>query len=126
MQLAAADQQRRGVAFADLHRGPDPFVVANPWDAGTARILTGLGFPALATTSGGLAFALGRRDAANQVTREETLRNVREIVSATHLPVSADLENGFGDSPEEVAETIRLAAEAGLVGGSIEDATGRP
>lgn len=125
MHLSAAEQQRRGAAFAGLHRGPATFVVANPWDAGTARLLTGLGFSALATTSAGLAYTLGRRDGANQVTREETLDNVRGIVAATHLPVSADLENGFGDSPEQVAETIRHAAETGLVGGSIEDATGR-
>lgn len=126
MHLAAAEQERRGVAFAELHRGPATFVLPNPWDAGTAHVLTGLGFAALATTSAGLAFALGRRDGANRVARDETLRNVRDIVSATHLPVSADLENGFGDSPEDAAETIRRAAEAGVVGGSIEDATGHP
>ncbi len=125
MHLAAADQDQRAVTFAELHGGPGAFVIANPWDAGTARVLTGLGFPALATTSGGLAFALGRADGANLVTRDETLANARDIIDATHLPVSADLENGFGDRPEDVAETIRLAAESGLVGGSIEDATGR-
>jgi 2-methylisocitrate lyase-like PEP mutase family enzyme len=123
---SAAEQQRTGAAFADLHRGPDTFVIPNPWDAGTARILTGLGFSALATTSAGLAYTLGRPDGANRVSREETLRNARDIVAATHLPVAADLENGYGESPEDVAETIRRAAAAGLVGGSIEDATGRP
>ncbi|GLW92410.1 isocitrate lyase/PEP mutase family protein [Actinokineospora globicatena] len=120
-----SDQHARAEAFAQLHRGPGAFVVANAWDAGTARLLTGLGFRALATTSAGLAFTLGRADGANLVTRAETLANARAIISATTLPVSADLENGFGDQPQEVAETIRLAGEAGLVGGSIEDATGR-
>lgn len=97
----------------------------NPWDAGTARVLTGVGFAALATTSAGLAHSLGRADGANLVGRDETLANARSIVEATPLPVSADLESGFGRTPDEVAATIRLAAEAGLVGGSIEDATGR-
>nr|WP_205809216.1 isocitrate lyase/phosphoenolpyruvate mutase family protein [Micromonospora sp. HNM0581] len=124
--MAAADQHRRAVAFRRLHQGPGAFVVANPWDAGTARLLTQAGFSALATTSAGLAFALGRPDGANRVDRDETLANVRTIVAATHLPVSADLESGFGATPAEVADTIRLAAEAGLVGGSIEDATGSP
>jgi len=124
MHLTAADQHSRGVAFAELHRGPGVFVMPNPWDAGTARLLTGLGFPALATTSAGLAFSLGRKDGANLVDRDETLANARAVIAATHLPVSADLENGFSPLPAEVAATIRLAAEAGLVGGSIEDATG--
>lgn len=125
MHLAASDQYGRGVAFRDLHAGAGTFVIPNPWDAGTARLLTQAGFEALATTSAGLAFALGRRDGANLVSLGETLANVRVIVAATHLPVSADLENGFGPTPGDVANTIRLAAEAGLVGGSIEDATGR-
>lgn len=125
MTLDPTDQRRRAEVFASLHEGP-AFVIPNPWDAGTARLLTRAGFPALATTSGGLAFALGRPDGANQVTREETLANIAAIASATHLPVAADLENGFGIDPEDVAETIRLAAEAGAVGGSIEDATGDP
>ena len=116
------DQKRKAAAFRALHTRPGAFVIPNPWDAGTAKILTQLGFEALATTSAGLAFALGRSDGA--VSREETLANARAIVEATHLPVSADLENGFGHSPEKVAETIQLAARAGLVGGSIEDATG--
>lgn len=125
MTLDPADQRRRAEAFAALHEGPT-FVIPNPWDAGTARLLTQMGFPALTTTSGGLALALGRADGANQVTREETLANIRAIASATHLPVAADLESGFGPDPEDMAETIRLAAEAGAVGGSIEDATGDP
>ena len=98
--------------------------MANAWDAGSARLLAGLGFAALATSSGACAGTLGRRDGA--VTREEALAHARAIVLATDLPVSADLEKGFGDSPQAAAETIRLAAEAGVVGGSIEDATGNP
>lgn len=110
-------------AFQRLHAGPGIFVIPNPWDAGSARLLEHLGFAALATTSAGLAFSLARPDGA--AGRAETLANARAIVAATDLPVSADLENGFGEAPETAAETIRLAAEAGLVGGSIEDATGR-
>jgi 2-methylisocitrate lyase-like PEP mutase family enzyme len=116
-----ADKARR---FQELHRGPGCFVIPNPWDAGSARLLADLGFAALATTSAGLAFSLGRPDGMNAVSREETLANAAAIVAATDLPVAADLENGFGASPEACAETIRLAAAAGLVGGSIEDATG--
>ena len=116
------NQTQKAAAFRALHGRSGAFVIPNPWDAGTAKILTQLGFEALATTSAGLAFALGRCDGA--VTREETLSNARAIVDATSLPVSADLENGFGHSPEKVAETIQLAASVGLVGGSIEDATG--
>jgi len=108
--------------FKALHQGPGAFVIANPWDAGSARLLAGLGFSALATSSGASAGILGRRD--GQVTREETLAQARAIVMATDLPVSADLEKGFGDAPAAVAEMIHLAAAAGLVGGSIEDATG--
>ncbi|MGF1426876.1 isocitrate lyase/PEP mutase family protein [Kitasatospora sp. LaBMicrA B282] len=125
-QLSPEDQHRRALAFRALHAGPGAFVIANAWDAGTARLLTGLGFDALATTSAGLAFALGRPDGANLVRREEALANARAIVDATGLPVSADLENGFGVDPAEVAATIRLAAGTGLVGASIEDATGEP
>ncbi len=110
--------------FNALHVRQGVFVIPNPWDAGTARILTAMGFEALATTSAGLAFSIGRRDSATGLTREVVLHNAREIVEATHLPVSADLEDGFGAAPETCAETIRLAAETGLVGGSIEDATG--
>jgi 2-methylisocitrate lyase-like PEP mutase family enzyme len=118
--------QARAEAFRQLHDRPGAFVVPNPWDAGSAKLLESLGFGALATTSAGYAFSLGRPDAAAAVGREETLANVRAIVDATSLPVSADLENGFGDDPQACAETIRMAVAAGLVGGSIEDATGRP
>lgn len=109
--------------FQVLHEDPNVFVVANAWDAGSARLLAGLGFQALATSSGASAAVLGRRD--GQVSREEALTQAQAIVMATDLPVSADLEQGFADEPAAVAETIRLAAAAGLVGGSIEDATGR-
>jgi 2-methylisocitrate lyase-like PEP mutase family enzyme len=119
-------QSEKGKRFRALHDGPGTFVIPNPSDAGTARILTSLGFKALATTSAGVAFSLGRRDGAGLVSREETLENAREIVEATDLPVSADLEKCFGDEPEIVAETIRKAAAVGLVGGSVEDATGDP
>ena len=98
------------------------FIIPNPWDAGSARILAGLGFEALATTSAGFAFSLGRRDGT--VTRDEALEHCRVIASATDLPVAADLENCFGDDPETVAETIRLAGATGIVGASVEDATG--
>jgi len=117
-------QKDKAVRFRALHEGPGAFVIANPWDAGSARILEGLGFVALATSSGASAGVLGRRD--GQVKREEALAQARAIVAATELPVSADLEKGFGDAPQDAAQTIRLAAEAGLVGGSIEDATGDP
>lgn len=109
--------------FRALHQGPGAFVIPNPWDAGSARMLAALGFAALATSSGACAGTLGRRDGS--VTRDEALAHARAIVQATELPVSADLEKGFGDAPAAAAETIRLAAEAGLAGGSIEDATGR-
>ena len=117
-------QHEKAIAFRSLHAGPGAFVIPNPWDAGTAKLLTSIGFKALATTSAGLAFSLGRPDGEGRISREETLANASAIVAATPLPVAADLENGFGDAPEAAAETIRLAAEAGLVGGSIEDATG--
>lgn len=121
MTISQADKARK---FQALHAKPGAFVIPNPWDAGTAKILTAMGFEALTTTSAGLAFTLGRRDGA--VSRAETLANCRIIVEATDLPVAADLENGFGAAPETVGETIRLASETGLVGGSIEDATGDP
>jgi 2-methylisocitrate lyase-like PEP mutase family enzyme len=121
-----ASQAAKAERFQALHARPGAFVIPNPWDAGTARILEKLGFEALTTTSAGLAFVLGRRDGAGEVTRDETLANARAIVDATDLPVAADLENGFGHTPEAAAETIRLAGEAGLVGGSIEDSTGDP
>ena len=125
-RTAAALQVARAEQFQYLHARPGAFVIPNPWDAGSAVMLTALGFEALATTSAGFAFSLGRPDAEGAVDRDATLTNVRAIVDATSLPVSADLENGFGDDPDSCAETIRLAAQAGLVGGSIEDATGHP
>src|SRR5205085_5762470 len=115
-------QSDKATTFRALHQGPRAFVIANAWDGGSARALDALGFPALATSSGAQAGTLGRRDGA--VTRDEALAHCRAIVVATDLPVSADLEKGFSYAPDSVAETIRLAAAAGLVGGSIEDATG--
>src|SRR6058998_1145517 len=115
-------QSDKAATLRALHRGPRSFVIANAWDAGSARALAALGFPALATSSGAQAGVLGRRDGA--VTRDEALAHCGAIAAATDLPVSADLEKGFGDAPEAAAETIRLAAGVGLVGGSIEDATG--
>ena len=120
-----SDQYTRAEKFSRLHARPGIFAIPNPWDAGSARILASLGFEALATTSAGFAFSLGRPDAERAIGRDETLGNARTIVEATELPVSADLENGFGDDPAACAETIVLAAKTGLVGGSIEDATGR-
>jgi 2-methylisocitrate lyase-like PEP mutase family enzyme len=113
-------------AFKALHERTGTFVIPNPWNAGTARILTALGFEALATTSAGYAFSIGRQDSTANLSRAGVLENAREIVEATHLPVSADLQDGFGPSPEFCAETIRLASAIGLAGGSIEDATGDP
>jgi 2-methylisocitrate lyase-like PEP mutase family enzyme len=118
-------QSARAEAFRALHDRSGIFAIPNPWDAGSARILATLGFEALATTSAGFAFSVGRPDAEGAIGREETLANARAIVEATPLPVSADLENGFGDEPAACAETILEAAAVGLVGGSIEDATGR-
>ena len=118
------DQGSRFTVFRELHERPGAFVIPNPWDAGSARILTALGFEALATTSVGFAFSIGRRDSAAGLTRELVLENARAIVEATELPVSADLEDGFGSAPEACAATIRAAAGIGLVGGSIEDMTG--
>lgn len=120
-------QAEKALRFRALHERPGAFVIPNPWDAGTARILTRLGFEALTTTSAGLAFVLGRRDGDGSVSREEALANARAIVEATDLPVAADLENGYGHAPRDAAETIRLAGvSAGLVGASIEDASGDP
>src|SRR5882672_6994747 len=116
-------QMTRAEAFKALHERPGIFAIPNPWDAGSAKLLASLGFKALATTSAGFAFSLGKPDGALAVSREETLEYARLIVEGASLPVSADLQNGFGDDPETCAETIRLAAKAGLVGGSIEDAT---
>jgi 2-methylisocitrate lyase-like PEP mutase family enzyme len=115
-------QSDKATRFRALHQGPAAFVIPNPWDAGSARILAGLGFQALATSSGASAGVLGRRD--GKVTRDEALAQARSIVEAVDIPVSADLEKCFGDAPSVVAETIRLAAGVGLVGGSVEDATG--
>ena len=118
-------QLQKAERFRELHAREGAFVIPNPWDAGSARILAAIGFEALTTTSAGLAFTLGRRDGS--ASRQETLANARVIVDATDLPVAADLENGFGDSPDDAAKTVRLAGEtAGLVGGSIEDASRDP
>lgn len=131
MSITQADKAKK---FRALHKlpatagarieaaEPGAFIIPNPWDGGSARILAGLGFEALATTSSGFAFTLGRRDGA--ATRDEVLAHCRAIVAVTDLPVAADLENCFGDDPKTVAETIRLAASAGIVGGSVEDSTG--
>ncbi|MEO6392001.1 MAG: isocitrate lyase/phosphoenolpyruvate mutase family protein [Pyrinomonadaceae bacterium] len=116
-------QAEKGAAFRALHEREGAFIIPNPWDVGTARIMAHLGFEALASTSAGYAFSLGLQD--NRVGRDRMMRHVAELSAATDLPVSADLENGFGDDPETVAETIRQAAAAGLAGCSIEDSTGR-
>jgi len=116
----------RAAAFRALHERPGAFIIPNPWDAGTARLLASLGFEALATTSLGFANSLGRPDGTNAVSRREVLDNCRAIAEATSLPVNADLENGYAHEPRAAAEIIRLAANAGVVGGSIEDATGDP
>ena len=120
----SADLIDKGNQFRALHAAPGTFLIANCWDGGSARILTGLGFKALATSSGASAGTLGRLD--GQVTREEAFDQARLITACTHVPVSADLEKGFADAPSSVAETIRLAGTTGLVGASIEDATGNP
>jgi 2-methylisocitrate lyase-like PEP mutase family enzyme len=117
-------QAEKGTAFAELHKRAGTFLIPNPWDVGSARLLAHLGFEALATSSAGYAFTIGKPD--NAVGREAMLAHAAAVVSATDLPVSIDLENGFGDAPEIVAETIRLATRTGAVGGSIEDATERP
>lgn len=116
-----ATQTEKANAFRALHERKQAFIIPNPWDVGTARILAHLGFEALATTSMGFALSIGRQD--NTAGREALLQHASALTSATEIPISADLENGFGDAPETAAETIRLAAKAGLVGGSIEDAT---
>ncbi|MDZ4393352.1 isocitrate lyase/phosphoenolpyruvate mutase family protein [Cypionkella sp.] len=118
------DQRHKFERFKALHSQDRAFVIPNPWDAGSARLLASLGFEALATTSAGYAFSKGKRDSFAGLERGEILDNAAEIVAATDLPVSADLEDGFGSAPETCAETIRLACAVGLVGGSIEDATG--
>ncbi|MGI9424678.1 MAG: isocitrate lyase/PEP mutase family protein [Hyphomicrobiaceae bacterium] len=119
-----ASQADKAVAFRALHEREGAFIIPNPWDVGSARMLEGMGFEALATTSSGFALTLGRAD--GQVTREEKMQHCRELCAAVDLPVSADLENCFSDDPAGVAETVRLAAETGLVGCSIEDYTDKP
>ncbi len=114
----------KAAAFRALHERPGAFMIPNPWDAGTARLLASLGFEALATTSLGLANSLGRVDGTNGVSRAQVIENCRVIAAATDLPVNADLENGYAHEPRAAAEIIRLAAGAGVSGGSIEDATG--
>lgn len=116
-------QAEKGRVFRALHERDSAFIIPNPWDIGSARMLAHLGFEALASTSAGYAFSIGKQD--NAVGRDGILKHIAELAGATDLPVSADLENGFGDDPMAVAETIRLGADAGIVGGSIEDFTGR-
>ena len=117
-------QAEKGRLFRELHQRPGLFLLPNPWDAGTAKLLQSLGFEALATTSLGMANALGRVDGDNAVSRVELIENCRVIAGATDLPVNADLENGYADDPKEAATILRDAAEAGIVGGSIEDWSG--
>jgi 2-methylisocitrate lyase-like PEP mutase family enzyme len=117
--LVMVTQAEKAQRFKALHEGSELFVIPNPWDAGSAKMLSRLGFRALTTTSAGLAWVVGKADGA--ATREESLANAAQVVGAVDLPVAADLENGFGDRPEDAARTIRMAAEVGLVGGSIED-----
>lgn len=117
-------QNEKAARFRALHDAPGAFVIPNPWDVGSALILAGLGFQALATSSAASAGSLGQRDGG--LTRDQALAHARSIVGATDLPVSADLESGFGEAPQTVAETVRLAAEAGLVGCTIEDTTRDP
>ncbi len=118
-----ASQAEKGTTFRALHQRDRAFIIPNPWDIGTARLLQSLGFEALATTSAGFAFSIGKPDGA--VDRETMLAHAADLVGATDLPVSADLENGYGDDPASVAATVRLAAETGLVGCSIEDVGAR-
>jgi 2-methylisocitrate lyase-like PEP mutase family enzyme len=117
------DQAEKAAAFRALHQREGAFIIPNPWDVGSARLLERLGFEALATTSAGYAFSIGQKD--NTVGRDRMMEHVRAIVAGTDLPVSADLENGFGDDPETVAETFQLAVDSGLAGASVEDSTGR-
>ena len=118
MSGSVATQEQKAAAFRALHEG-EPFIIPNPWDAGSAKVLAGLGFKALATTSGGFAFTLGRMD--GDVTLEEVIGHTRVLAEATDLPVSVDLENGYGPDPEDAARAVTAAAGAGAVGGSIED-----
>src|SRR5690242_11573425 len=117
-------QIERATRFRELHQRAGAFIIPNPWDVGSARILVALGFEALATTSSGYAFSVGRRD--HGITRDEMIAHAAAIVAAADVPVSADLENGFGDDPDAVVTTIKMAADAGLAGCSIEDSTNRP
>jgi len=117
---------KKTTLFSALHKRKGTFVIPNPWDVGSAKMLTALGAEALATTSAGFAFSKGASSDVGALGRGEVLDHVTEIVEATHLPVSADLENGYGDRPEDVAETVKLAIEIGLAGCAIEDATGNP
>src|SRR5690606_5087833 len=119
-----ATQKDKALAFRALHEQPRAFVIANAWAAGSAHLLAGLGFPAIATSSAASAATLGRRD--GKITRDEAIAHAKALSAAVDVPVSADLENGFGHAPEFVAETIRLAANTGLAGGSIEDHSGDP
>jgi 2-methylisocitrate lyase-like PEP mutase family enzyme len=119
-------REQKYLAFKALHERPGIFIIPNPWDAGTAKILAALGFEALATTSAGYAFSTGRPDSTSELNRDGILENAKAIVEATRLPVSADLQDGFGPSPESCEETIRLASAIGLAGGSIEDASADP
>jgi len=121
----STSQAVKASALQSLHNSPGIFVIPNPWDAGSAKILAHLGFKALATTSAGLSFSIGKPDGDGLVTREEALENVRIIAASTALPVSADMENGYGDAPASCAEAVLLTSKAGAVGCSIEDATGR-
>src|SRR4029450_1000485 len=118
-----ASQAEKGKAFRALHQRDEAFIIPNPWDVGTARLLQSLGFKALATTSAGFAFSIGKPDGA--VDRETMLAHAADLVAATDLPVSADLENGYGDDPASIADTVRLAVSAGLAGCSIEDVAAR-
>jgi 2-methylisocitrate lyase-like PEP mutase family enzyme len=113
-------QHEKGEAFRALHEG-EPFLIPNPWDAGSARMLEALGFKALATTSGGFAFSLGRLD--GDVSLDEVVEHTRALAASSNVPVAVDLENGYGRDPEDAARAITRAAEAGAVGGSIEDWT---
>src|SRR5918911_4910364 len=119
-------QAEKGRLFRDMHARPGILILPNPWDAGTAKLLASLGFEALATTSLGFANSLGRADGTGTVRPDEVLENCRTIAEATDLPVSADLENCYADEPRAAADMIRLAADAGVVGGSIEDASADP
>ncbi len=119
-------QAAKAETFRGLHEAPEAFILPNAWDAGRARLLAAAGFPALASTSAGIAYALGRPDASSALSREENLAATAAIAAAVDLPVSADLEAGYGQTPVAAAETIRLSAEAGAVGGSIEDVAYEP